>query len=79
MRGAICSKPRAYGQRVKDLSSAVAILMICWQIFAMPKPQPKSEKQRKEAEKADRLAEQLRANLRRRKAQAKDMKSTDPE
>ena len=39
----------------------------------MPKPQPKSEKIRKEAEKAERLAEQLRANLRRRKAQAKQL------
>jgi len=37
----------------------------------MPKPQLRSEKQRKEAEKAERLAEQLRANLRRRKAQAR--------
>ncbi|WP_174209012.1 hypothetical protein [Sphingorhabdus sp. EL138] len=45
----------------------------------MPKPQPKSEKRRKEVEKADRLAEQLRANLRRRKTQAKDLKSADPE
>ena len=40
---------------------------------AMPKPQPKSEKLRKESEKAARLAEQLRANLRLRKAQAKQM------
>jgi len=40
---------------------------------AMPKPQPKSEKIRKEAEKAERLAEQLRANLRLRKTQAKQM------
>ena len=39
----------------------------------MPKPQPKSEKIRKESEKAERLAEQLRANLRLRKAQAKQM------
>ena len=39
----------------------------------MPKPQPKSEKLRKESEKAARLAEQLRANLRLRKAQAKQM------
>ncbi|WP_422345027.1 hypothetical protein [Parasphingorhabdus sp.] len=41
--------------------------------MVMPKPQPKSEKQRKEAAKAERLTEQLRANLRRRKAQAKDL------
>ena len=40
---------------------------------AMPKPQPKSEKIRKEAEKAERLAAQLRANLRLRKAQAKQL------
>ena len=39
----------------------------------MPKPQQKTEKERKEAEKAERLAEQLRANLRRRKAQARDL------
>jgi len=39
----------------------------------MPKPQPKSEKLRKEAEKAERLAAQLRANLRLRKAQAKQL------
>ncbi len=44
---------------------------------AMPKPQPKSEKLRKESEKAERLAEQLRANLRRRKAQAKQMVTDD--
>ncbi|MEH6790136.1 hypothetical protein [Parasphingorhabdus sp.] len=37
----------------------------------MPKPQPKSEKLRKEAEKAERLAAQLRGNLRLRKAQAR--------
>ncbi|WP_162841005.1 hypothetical protein [Parasphingorhabdus sp.] len=42
----------------------------------MPKPQPKSEKLRKEAEKAERLAEQLRANLRRRKTQARDVIDT---
>ena len=46
---------------------------------AMPKPQPKSEKIRKESEKAARLAEQLRANLRLRKAQAKQMAPTDTE
>ena len=40
---------------------------------AMPKPQPKSEKLRKESEKAERLAAQLRANLRLRKAQAKQI------
>ncbi|MEL6875921.1 MAG: hypothetical protein AAGM33_10645 [Pseudomonadota bacterium] len=39
----------------------------------MPKPQPPSEKKRKEVEKAERLAEQLRANLRRRKAQSRSM------
>ncbi len=39
----------------------------------MSKPQPETEKQRREAEKAERLAEQLRANLRRRKAQAREM------
>jgi|TARA_R100001244_G_scaffold86820_10_gene66476 hypothetical protein len=39
----------------------------------MPKPQPKSEKLRREAEKAERLAAQLRANLRLRKAQAKQL------
>jgi hypothetical protein len=43
----------------------------------MPKPQPKSEKMRKEAEKAERLAAQLRANLRLRKAQAKQIKPGD--
>ncbi|MGB5484336.1 hypothetical protein [Parasphingorhabdus sp.] len=43
----------------------------------MPKPQPKSEKLRKESEKAARLAEQLRANLRLRKAQAKQMTPGD--
>jgi hypothetical protein len=43
----------------------------------MPRPQPKSEKERKEAEKAARLAEQLRANLRRRKAQAKQLVPND--
>ena len=48
-------------------------------IGAMPKPQPKSEKIRKESEKAARLAEQLRANLRRRKAQAKQMVPDDPD
>ena len=42
---------------------------------AMPKPQPKSEKIRKEAEKAERLAAQLRANLRLRKAQAKQLET----
>jgi hypothetical protein len=46
---------------------------------AMPKPQPKSEKLRKEAEKAERLAAQLRANLRLRKAQAKEMVPGDAE
>jgi hypothetical protein len=46
---------------------------------AMPKPQPKSEKLRKEAEKAERLAAQLRANLRLRKAQAKEMVPGDSE
>ena len=46
---------------------------------AMPKPQPKSEKLRKEAEKAERLAAQLRANLRLRKAQAKEMVPGDTE
>lgn len=45
----------------------------------MPKPQPKSEKIRKESEKAERLAAQLRANLRLRKAQAKEMVPGDPE
>ena len=45
----------------------------------MPKPQPKSEKLRKEAEKAERLAAQLRANLRLRKAQAKEMVPGDTE
>lgn len=45
------------------------------QISAMPKPQPKSEKERKEAEKAERLTQQLRANLRRRKAQAKNLEA----
>ncbi|MEO9470310.1 hypothetical protein [Parasphingorhabdus sp.] len=44
----------------------------------MPKPQSRSEKQRKEAAKAERLAVQLRANLRRRKAQAKDLNSGTP-
>ncbi len=44
---------------------------------AMPKPQPKSEKMRREAEKAERLAAQLRANLRLRKAQAKQIKPGD--
>ncbi len=44
----------------------------------MPKPQSKSEKQRKEAAKAERLNEQLRANLRRRKAQAKDLQDDAP-
>ncbi|MEP4447831.1 MAG: hypothetical protein ABJ317_08275, partial [Marinomonas sp.] len=44
---------------------------------AMPKPQPKSEKIRKEQEKAERLAEQLRANLRRRKSQAKQLVPSD--
>ncbi|MEO0441382.1 MAG: hypothetical protein AAF067_10955 [Pseudomonadota bacterium] len=39
----------------------------------MPKPQTPSEKKRKEAEKAERLAEQLRANLRRRKTQSRTM------
>lgn len=39
----------------------------------MTKPQPQSEKLRKEAEKAERLAAQLRANLRLRKAQARQM------
>jgi hypothetical protein len=62
---------------VKDLSSGVAFLMGRWQIMSMPKPQPKSEKQRKEAAKAERLTEQLRSNLRRRKAQAKDLKGED--
>tara|TARA_R110001599_G_scaffold202421_1_gene399266 strand:+ start:970 stop:1137 length:168 start_codon:yes stop_codon:yes gene_type:complete len=46
---------------------------------AMPKPQPKSEKIRKEAEKAERLAAQLRANLRLRKAQAKQLLPGDTE
>ena len=50
-----------------------------WQALSMPKPQPKSEKLRKEAAKAERLTEQLRANLRRRKAQAKDLKDGDPD
>lgn len=50
-----------------------------WQALLMPKPQPKSEKQRKEAAKAERLTEQLRANLRRRKVQAKDLKDSDPD
>ncbi|WP_332039818.1 hypothetical protein [Parasphingorhabdus sp.] len=45
----------------------------------MPKPQPPSEKQRKEAEKAERLAEQLRANLRRRKAQSRNLQGSDPD
>jgi hypothetical protein len=45
----------------------------------MPKPQPKSEKIRKESEKAARLAEQLRANLRLRKAQAKQMVPGEPD
>ena len=44
-----------------------------WHMLAMPKPQPRSEKQRKEAEKAERLAQQLRSNLRRRKSQARDL------
>tara|TARA_R110001606_G_scaffold27837_5_gene88780 strand:- start:2580 stop:2747 length:168 start_codon:yes stop_codon:yes gene_type:complete len=44
---------------------------------AMPKPQPKSEKLRKEAKKAERLAAQLRANLRLRKAQAKQIGPSD--
>ncbi|WP_373491769.1 hypothetical protein [Parasphingorhabdus sp.] len=43
----------------------------------MPKPKPPSEKTRKEAEKAERLAAQLRANLRLRKAQAKQIKPGD--
>ncbi|WP_339824803.1 hypothetical protein [uncultured Parasphingorhabdus sp.] len=43
----------------------------------MPKPQPKSEKLRKEAEKAERLSAQLRANLRLRKAQAKQILPSD--
>lgn len=46
---------------------------------AMPKPQPKSEKIRKEAEKAERLAAQLRANLRLRKAQARQLLPGDTE
>ncbi|QJB70242.1 hypothetical protein [Parasphingorhabdus halotolerans] len=44
----------------------------------MPKPVPKSEKERKEAAKAERLAEQLRANLRLRKSQAKDISRGEP-
>ena len=43
----------------------------------MPKPQPKSEKIRKEAEKVERLAAQLRANLRLRKAQARQIGPDD--
>lgn len=43
----------------------------------MPKPQSKSEKMRKEAEKAERLAAQLRANLRLRKAQARKIGPDD--
>ena len=43
----------------------------------MPKPQPKSEKIRKETEKAERLAAQLRANLRLRKAQARQIGPDD--
>ncbi|WP_204244744.1 hypothetical protein [Parasphingorhabdus marina] len=39
----------------------------------MARPQSPSEKKRKEAEKAERLAEQLRANLRRRKAQSRTL------
>ncbi|MBF6602827.1 MAG: hypothetical protein ITG03_07635 [Sphingorhabdus sp.] len=46
---------------------------------SMPKPQSPSEKQRKEAEKAERLAEQLRANLRRRKAQSRNLKDSEAE
>lgn len=60
-----------------DLSSDVAISVKKWQLIAMPKPQAKSEKQRKEAEKAARLSEQLRANLRLRKAQARELKPKD--
>jgi len=62
---------------VKSLSSDVALLPPRCQSIAMPKPQPKSEKTRKEAEKAERLAEQLRANLKRRKAQSRDLKGDE--
>ncbi|HEY9090099.1 MAG TPA: hypothetical protein VIN76_00320 [Parasphingorhabdus sp.] len=61
------------------MSSSVAFLIVRWQISSMPKPQPPSEKQRKEAEKAERLAEQLRANLRRRKAQSRNLQGSDPD
>ncbi|MEO9534801.1 MAG: hypothetical protein ABJD75_15195 [Parasphingorhabdus sp.] len=60
------------------MSSGVAFFCDGWHMPAMPKPQSRSEKQRKEAAKAERLAVQLRANLRRRKAQAKDLNSGTP-
>lgn len=63
---------------VTDLSSRVAFLIDRWQMLCMPTPQHPSEKQRKEAEKAQRLAEQLRANLRRRKAQDRNLKAENP-
>ena len=46
-------------------------------MLQMPKPVPKSEKLRREAEKAERLAAQLRANLRLRKSQARDLDTPD--
>ena len=60
-----------------DLVKRSCVFHGIMQIGAMPKPQPKSEKIRKEAEKAERLAAQLRANLRLRKAQAKQMVPDD--
>ncbi len=39
----------------------------------------KSDRARQEKEKAERLAEQLRANLRRRKQQARELKNPEPE
>ena len=63
---------------VKLLSSGVAFFCDGWHMPAMPKPQSPSEKQRKEAAKAERLAQQLRANLRRRKVQAKNLNANTP-
>ena len=56
-----------------DLVKRSCVFRGIMQSGAMPKPQPKSEKLRKEAEKAERLAAQLRANLRLRKTQAKQI------
>lgn len=70
--------------KTKWLSSCQAELHFCGgdgTSSPMPKPQSPSEKKRREAEKAERLAEQLRANLRRRKAQSRTLdtgKTRDP-